>query len=327
MTASGRPSRPAGESAARPPGIRLDRMLTITDHTDRSGRLLLEDSAPKRGRKEAQRRGIRMKSVRCSYEDSPARLGGEMNIAAFEALRHDTAEVLNGFAWLHRNYAELNPSGTGTVRALFETSYLGLSLPLVLFNRAEDPVPAHGSLPTFVASMFKASRGVFSAAVDMLNKRGPGTVTGPSDIVAFAEAEGHLARAATGRVCAAPTRLIERTLAAMLTGAGADPDRSGLAGLVDFPVLWEFFGIQDAISQGLSDYRHLLDRVAGGAPVADPTQLFDQPVREGGAVRSFGECSATMVDRANAAQRALNLVVGRSPDAGRLGYRDVLRLL
>ncbi|MEO7442743.1 MAG: hypothetical protein ABIW46_04345 [Acidimicrobiales bacterium] len=302
-------------------------MLTVTDETDRTGRLLLEDSAPKRGRKDAQRRGVKMKSVRCAYEDSPARLGGEMNISAFEALRHDTAEVLNGFAWLQRSYVATNPAGAGTVRALFETSYLGLSLPLVLFHRAVDPVAHHDALPTFVASIFKASRGVFSAAVDMLNQLGPAAATTPADILSFAEAEGHLARPQTGRVCAAPTRLIDRTLAVMLTGAGADADRSGLADLVAFDVLWEFFGIQDAISQALSDYRFLLDRVSGGAPVADPRELFGQSVRDGATVRSFGECSATLVDRANAAQNALNVVLGRAVDVAPLDYRGVLRLL
>lgn len=316
-----------GATGTRPPGIRLDRMLTVGDHTDRSGRLLLEDSAPKRGRKDAQRRGIRMKSVRCPYDDTPSRQGGQMNASAFDALRHDTAEVLNGFAWLHRNYLVVNPAGGGTVRALFETSYLGLTLPLVLFHRAEDAVPAHGSLPTFVASMFKASRGVFSAGVDMLNKQGATAATTPAAIVEFAEAEGHLARLQTGRVCAAPTRLIERALAALLAGDGADPDRSGLAGLVEFPPLWEFFGVQDSISSALSDYRFLLDQVADGRPVADPQELFGHPVRDGGAVRSFGECSATLVDRANAAQRALNLVLGRAPDVAPLAYKDVLRLL
>lgn len=310
-----------------PPGIALGRMLTVGDHTDRNGRLLLEDSAPKRGRREAQRRGVRMKSVRCPYEDSPSRLGGMMNLSAFEALRHDTAEILNGFAWLHRNYAAGNPAAVATVRALFETSYLGLSLPLVLFHRATDPVPLHGALPTFVASMFKASRGVFSAGVDMLNKRGTATPVTAAGIIQFADAEGHLARAQTGRVCAAPSRLIERTLTAMLTGQGADPDRSGLAELLDFPTLWEFFGIQDAISQALSDYRFLLDHVAGGAPVADPRQLFGRPVHDGGVARSFGECSATLVDRANRAQIALNLVLGRAADVKPLEYDDVLRML
>jgi len=302
-------------------------MLTVGDHTDRNGRLLLEDSAPKRGRKEAQRRGVRMKSVRCPYEDSPSRLGGMMNLSAFEALRHDTAGILNGFAWLHRNYAVGNAGATGTVRALFETSYLGLSLPLVVFHRALDPVPPHGQLPTFVASMFKASRGVFSAAVDMMNKKGAATAVTAADILGFAGDEGHLARAQTGRVCAAPSRLIERTLTAMLTGDGADPDRSGLPELLDFQTLWEFFGIQDAVSQALSDYRFLLDRASGGTPVPDPRQLFGRSVADGGVMRSFGECSALVVDRANRAQVALNLVLGRAADVRPLDYDDVLRLL
>ncbi|MGH9157690.1 MAG: hypothetical protein ACRD1K_18065 [Acidimicrobiales bacterium] len=330
MSVSGRPSRPSGEEgehADRPRGIGLGRMLTVTDETDRSGRLLLEDSAPKRGRKDAQRRGIKMKSVRCTYQDSPSRLGGDMNTSAFEALRHDTADVLNGFAWLHRHYAVVNPAGVGTVRALFETSYLGLSLPLVLFHRAEDPVARQASLATFVASIFKASRGVFSAAVDMGNKRGPTTPVTAADILAFADAEGHLARPQTGRVCAAPSRLIERTLSALLTGEGADPDRSGLEALVDFGTLWDFFGIQDSISQALSDYRYLLDQAAGGMPVADPRELFGRSVRDGGTMRSFGECSATLVDRANTAQRALNLVLGRAPEVAELDYKAVLRLL
>lgn len=250
-----------------------------------------------------------------------------MNVSAFEALRHDTAEILNGFAWLHRAYVIVNPAAAGTVRALFETSYLGLSLPLVLFHRAVDPVSPQGSLPTFVASMFKASRGVFSAAVDMLNKRGPAALVTATDIVAFADADGHLARPQTGRVCAAPTRLIERTLSTMLTGEGADPDRSGLAGLIDFATLWEFVSIQDAISQALSDYRFVLEHVSGGAPVADPSELFGHPVNIGGTVHSFGEHSAILVDRANRAQDALNIVLGRIADVAPLEYREVLRML
>jgi len=310
-----------------PPGLRLDRLLTVTDQTDRTGRLLLEDSAPKRGRKEAERRGVKMRSSRCPYEDTPSRLGGRMNLSAYDALRHDTAEILHGFAWLHREHAAVHPAGTGTVRALFETSYLGLSLPLVLFHRAHDPVAPHGALPTFVASLFKASRGVFSAAVDMMNKRGDQAPATATDIVAFAEAEGHLARPQTGRVCAAPTRLIERALAALMAGEGGDPDRSALAALLDYDQLAEFVAIQDAVSQSLSDYRFVLDHLAGGAPVPDPAQLFDRPVPAGSGARSFGELSAHLVERANAAQRGLNAVLGRSPDARPLAYREVLRLL
>lgn len=322
MTAPG-----AAAPARRPGGLALSRLLAVADHTDAHGRLLLEDSAPKRGRKEAQRRGVRMKSARCPFEDTPSRLGGQMNVSAFEALRRDTADILDGFAWLRARYGEVTPSASATVRTLFEVSYLALTVPLVLFHRAEDPVPAHGGLPTFVASMFKAGRGVFSAAVDMRNKQRHDAPLTPADIVAFAEREGHLARRETGRVCAAPTRFIERALGAMLTGAGADPDRSALGSLVDFDVVWEFFGVQDAVAEALSEYRYVVDGLRQRTGRSDIGSLFDQPLGAGTFAGTFGEYSAALVERANRAQDALNVVLGRRADAAPLDLPGVLRLL
>ena len=147
-----------------PHGMRLSEMLTVRDQTDENGRLLLEDAAPKSARRRAYRAGISMKTVSCPYKDTPSRWGGDMNVSAYEALRLDTAGIHDGFAWLSGNYFALQPAKRSTVRGLFDASYLGLTLPLVLFYRGQDPVPPHRALPSFVASMFKASRGVVSAA-------------------------------------------------------------------------------------------------------------------------------------------------------------------
>jgi len=288
-------------------------LLVITDQTDVNGRLLLEDAAPKRARRKAFKAGIPMSLVSCSYADTPSRMGARMNLPAYEALRHDTAGVLDGFAWLATSYRRRTSTPPSTVLSLFDTSYLGLTVPLLLFFRTVDPIAAHGRMPTYVASLFKASRGVFSAAVDMMNHLGPAAVIGATDVVRFADAAGHLMRVDTQRACAAPTRLIERTLAVALTGQGADPAASGLGELVDFAVLWDFYRLQDGFSQAMSVYRHRYgQQLAFGS---DPT------------TGPFGQATAALVQQANATQRDLNRVLGRDDPGPPLDLDGVLALL
>ena len=315
------------DASAPPPGMRLSELLTVRDQTDENGRLLLEDAAPKSARRRVHKAGIPMKMVSCPYQDTPSRHGGPMNVSAYEALRHDMGDVLDGFAWLTGHYLELQPARRSTVRGLFDASYLGLTLPLVLFYRARAPVGPHRQMPSFVASMFKASRGVFSAAVDMLNRRGPTARVSSAEIVRFADEHGHLRRADTGRSCAAPTRLIERTIDAILTGEGGDAAESPLGELVDFGRLWEFYSLQDAFSRAVSNYRFLLDDIAAQTGSPDPEKLFDVRVPSGGRIRSFGEVTDGVVRQANEIQRGLNAVLERAEDVRPLDFEDLLQML
>jgi len=298
------------------PGLALAQLLTVGDQTDAAGRLLLEDSAPEKALRRAAGAGVAMQTAECAYPDSPSRLGGAMNVSAWEALRQDTAAILDGYAWLTSNYVRAHPTRRRTVQAFFDVSQMGITVPLLAFHRATDPVKAHRALPTWVASLFKASRGVFSAAVDFRNQAGPPfRRTSAAEIVAFAEDHGHFRRAETGRVCAAPARLIERAIDVLVTGEGGDPDRSGLAAVVDFDLLWEFSRLQDQLGQALSDYRALLDQVTARVGMADPNTLFQAMVPDGGRVRPLGDVTTDLVARANEIQAALNALLGRRAGA------------
>jgi hypothetical protein len=317
----------APDRAPLRPGLRLSDILTLKDETDAGGRLLLEDSAPKKAIKRVDRAGVPMKTARSTYADTASRVGGLFNVSAYDAFRHDLGDVLDGFAWMTDQYAARNPSHKGTVQGLLDVSNLGLTLPLVLFRRGVDPVPVHGSLPTYVASLFKASRGVFSATVDMFNKKGPVPTTG-ADVVRFADEEGHLKRPATQRVCAAPTRLIERTIDVILTGEGANPDDSGLGELVDFARLWDFYRLQEAFTGALNHYRYVLDElVAGGISLYEPTRLFASTIEDQGRKGSFGDFTIAFLSYVNEAQRRLNLLLDRSDEVPEMLFEDVLRML
>ncbi len=317
----------AAGASAPPPGMRLAELMTVRGQTDENGRLLLEDAAPKSARRRVHKAGIPMQMVPCPHKDTPSRYGGPMNISAYEALRHDMAGVLDGFAWLTGHYLELQPARRSTVRGLFDASYLGLTLPLVLFYRARQPVAPHRQMPSAIASMFKASRGVFSAAVDLLNRQGASARVSAAEVVRFADENGHLRRADTGRACAAPTRLIERTVDVILTGKGGDASQSTLGELVDFGRLWEFYTLQDAFSRALSNYRFLLDDIAAQTGSPDPTKLFDVMVPSGGKVQSFGQVTDGVVRQANEIQRRMNAVLERADDAPEIDFEDLLGML
>lgn len=312
---------------SRPPhGLRLAQLLTITDETDEHGRLLLEDSAPERSIGKAVRAGVAMDTARCPYRDTPSRLGGRMNTSAYEALRRDTAEILNGLAWLGEQYRAREPAQAGTVQGLTDLSKLGITIPLMLFHRGRDPLRRHGELPSYVAAIFKASRGMFSAAFDMLAKAGPEATTA-AEVMRFAEDHGHFSREQTGTVCAAPTRLIERTVGVMLTGQGADPAASRLGELVAFEPLWNFFRVEKAFNQNLSRYGYVLEQLlATGRKVTDP-DLFDAPVRVGGGTGSFGDFTDAFLQYANQAQALLNRALERSENAPRLTFQDAVNAL
>ena len=310
-----------------PAGLRISDLLNVRDQTDANGRLLLEDSAPKRARKDLVRAGVAMKTAKCSYADSPSRQGGTMNVSAYEAVRQDTAEVLDGYAWFTSNYLTVFPERRATARALYDTSHLGLTLPLVLFYRGVDPVAPYKELPSFVASIFKASRGLFSAALDLLNRRGPySDVLSAEEVVRFAEEEGHFTREQTGRVCAAPTRLIERSIAVLLTAEGANAAKSQLRELVDFATLLEFFSIEDAFGEALSRYRFIMANLMKSAPRARPRDLFSYRVPEAGG-QTFGELSDSLVRHANTLQSEMNRVLQRADTAPALTIDNVLQLL
>jgi hypothetical protein len=335
---------PLGSTRGHPPlapGLRLAQMLTLKDQTDAVGRLILEDSAPKRAIKNAKRSGVEMKTAPSAYADTPSRLGGLMNVSAYEALRHDMADVLNGFAWLSSHYLSGTPEPTrppggqqdgasrrSTVRTLFDVAYMGVTLPLLLFHRRPDPIAPYGALPTFIASVCKASRGVVSASVDLLNQAGdPMEEVTAAAVVLFADRQGHLRRPNTDRACAAPTRLIERTIAVILTGEGGDPAKSTLPDFVDYPTLRAFCDVQDAFSQALSQYKHLLDTLTAGTAAADPNQLFSTPVEFGGRTRSFGALSEALLGHAHATQGRLNRILGRDDNPARVSFEELLRML
>ncbi len=302
-------------------------LLTVRDQTDTSGRLLLEDSAPRKARRRAEQAGIAMKTVDCPYPDSPSRQGGTMNVSAYEALRQDTAEILNGFAWLRENYLRLHPARDATVQAFFDVGNLGITLPLVLLYRGHEPVRPHGAMPTYIASIFKASRGVFSAAVDMLNSAGPPQrVIGAAEVMRFAEERGHFKREETKRVCAAPTRLIERCIDVFVSGEGGDDARSGLGDHVSFGLLWNFYRLQDEFGQALSNYRFLLDKLTQ-AGMTDINEMFGATVPAGGRMRSFGDVTQSLVGRANAIQDELNVLLGRRPGVAPLRLEQLVAML
>ena len=317
----------APDRAPLRPGLRLHDILTLKDETDAGGRLLLEDSAPKKAIKRLERAGLPMRTARSPYTDTPSRADGVFNASAYDAFRHDLGDVLDGFAWLTRQYLARNPSHESTVQGLLDVSNLGLTLPLVLFRRGVDPVPLHGSLPTYVASLFKASRGVFSAAVDMFNKRGPVPVTG-AEVVRFADEEGHLKGPAAGRVCAAPTRLIERTIDVILTGEGGDPDVTTLGELVDFDRLWDFYRLQEAFTRALNHYRFVLDKlVEDGVSLYDADRLFASTIEESGRRGSFGDYTMAFLDYVNEAQQRMNRLLDRSDEVPPILFEDILRIL
>ncbi|MGH9182895.1 MAG: hypothetical protein ACRDZ9_03605 [Acidimicrobiales bacterium] len=120
-----------------------------------------------------------------------------------------------------------------------------------------------------MGSIFKAGRGLFSTAVAMVNTPGgPSRRITVGEVIGFAEREGHFVRPQTQRVCAAPTRLIERTVDSILGGAAVDAGRSGLAGLIDFSALWAFYAMHTAFGQALNRYQFLLSELSergGGA--------------------------------------------------------------
>lgn len=171
----------------RPHGLRLADLLTVGGESDESGRLLLEDSAPVTARRRARRAGIEMDTVTYAHRDSPSRTGGRMNRSAYEALRRDTAAIFDGFAWLRARTLRTGAVEEGTVALLTTLSKLGITLPLVAFHRVRDPVPRHGALPTFAASIFKAGRGLYSATVDMAGRQGAGARPTAAEVLAFAE--------------------------------------------------------------------------------------------------------------------------------------------
>lgn len=315
-----------GQPSRRPPGLPLATLLTVSDETDEHDRLLLEDAAPAPAIRKAVRGGVAMETARCPYRDTPSRLGGRMNTSAYEALRRDTGAVLDGIAWLAERCYEREPDARGTVQGLADVSKIGITLPLVAFHRAAAPVRRHGALPSFVASIFKACRGMFSAAFAMRHDVGSGPTTAP-DVVAYADAHGHLARPGGDTVCAAPTRLIERTIAVMLTAEGAHPEASGLGDVVSFDALWNIFRIEQAFNANLARYGAVLDELTRAGHRTDDPALFDVPVRAAGQEGTFGAFTDAFLSYANNAQALLNRALGRAENAPPLTYGDVLRAL
>jgi hypothetical protein len=234
--------------------------------------------------------------------------------------------MLDGFAWLASQILASDRAAAGRVQLLYDVSYLGISVPLLLFHRARDPVPPFGSLPTVVASIFKASRGLFSVAVALLNEQGPPSrPTAAGEVVRFADHHGHLARQSPRRVCAAPTRLIERTISVILSGDGAEASASRLPELVAFPLLWRFYRVQDDLAQALSTYGYVLARLSHEEPSATPQQLFGRMVP--GAPGTFGQLTEAVLAHVNSAQGQLNQLLGRVGNPPTLGFSQLVELL
>lgn len=320
--------RPADPQRSRAGGLPLSRLLSVDDETDEHGRLLLEDSAPKRAIKQTARAGIPMQTKACPYRDTPSRHGGDMNISAYEALRRDTTEVLNGLAWLHRQYVEQEPGTRGTVQALTDISKLGVTLPLVMFHRARDPVSPYGQLASFIAAIFKACRGMYFSGFDLrADGDNPRAEVSAPEVVAFADDSGHFKRPQTGTVCAAPTRLIERTVAVVLTGTGADPQASSLGKHLTFDMLWDFFRLERAFNDNLSRYGYVLEQLWQRGKTTDSSDLFDQTITVSGNRGRFGDFTEAFLDYANNAQALLNRTLGRAENAPPLTFQDIVRAL
>ena len=128
-------------------------------------------------------------------------------------------------------------------------------------------------------------------------------------------------------MCAAPTRLIERTIAAILTGQGAEPAKSGLAGLVDFPGLWSCYSVQRKFSRSCSDYRYVLENLTRTVGGSDSKRMFGSMVQVEGKTWSFGALTDAFVEYANMVQNALNRLLGRAEDAPAITFEEVLRIL
>lgn len=268
-----------------------------------------------------------MTEAPCDYADSPSRLGGRMNVSAYDALRHDVAEILDGFSWLAdlRAQAVASP-GRASLQGLIDVANLGSTLPLVLFHRTDRQIPAHGALPTFIASIFKASRGLFSGAVAMLNDGWGAAPVTTDEVLAYAEGHGQFRRSETERVCAAPTRLIARTVEAILSGRGTEANRSRLGEHLDPSDLWAYFSLHDSLSQAMSVYRNVLDDVSRDHPGAGPEQLFGVMVDVAGRKGTFGDFTDAMVHTATVTQSRMNEVLGRA-DAPPLTVAGLLQIL
>ncbi|MBA3955551.1 MAG: hypothetical protein H0X58_02685 [Acidimicrobiia bacterium] len=318
-----------GGGPARRRGLRLSELLTLSDQTDEQGRLLLEDSASRQAQKRARRSGVAMTEAPCDYADSPSRLGGRMNVSAYDALRHDVAEILNGFSWLAEvRVGAVSSPGRGSLQGLIDVANLGSTLPLVLFHRTDGQVPAHGVLPAFIASIFKASRGLFSGAVAMLNdgREAAATVT-TDEVLAYVEGQGHFRRSETQRVCAAPTRLIARTIEAILSGTGTESNRSRLGDHLDAGDLWLYFSLHDSLSQAMSTYRFVLDNLSRDHPGVGFDELLGVMVEVAGRRGTFGELTDALVHTATVTQGRMNEVLGRAGDAPPLTVPGLLQIL
>ncbi|HVM34877.1 MAG TPA: hypothetical protein VM784_05990 [Actinomycetota bacterium] len=311
-----------------PPGLRLSEILTIQDESDDTNRLLLEDSAPKKARRKAVDLGVAMKTERCPYDDTPSRHGRLMNVSAYQALRHDLTAVLDGFAWLTSRYLALDPAARGNLRCLVVVGKLGVTVPLLLFHRAEHPVPSYGSLPSYIASLFKASRGLFSLSVAMMNSVGAVKTTG-AQVVRFADEHRHLIRPETQRVCAAPSKLIARTVDVVLTGEGGDAARSSLPELLEFDALWEFFRLEAALSDGCDRYRLFLEELGRRMSVGgtDFGRVFATAAQHPALRGPLNEATDGLVQHASAIQARLNRVLGRADSRSSLDVDDVLQML
>jgi len=313
-----------------PRPLRLGPLLTLGDETDAAGRLLLEDSAPADARRRAERAGVAMVTATCAYPDSPSRQGGELNRSAYDALREELGPMLRGFAWLAGHYLEDHPERRQSPRCLYDVSYLAMHLPIVVFRRAEAPVAPHGALAPWVAAMFKASRGIFSASVNLLNRSGAGgggeAPLTAAKATAFAEEHGHLVRRQTGRVCAAPTRLIERTLGVMLTGQGADPEGVDLGALVPYEDLWHFHTTHERLNDALGRYRTTLEQAMATAG-PDPRTLFATSVVLAGERLSLGAATQRCIEEVSELQTELNDILGRRGRLGPLSFDELTKLL
>jgi hypothetical protein len=158
-----------------------------------------------------------------------------------------------------------------------------------------------------------------------------------AEVLQYAEENRQLVGPSTGRVCAAPTRLIERTLDAILTGHGADADRSGLAELVDFSMLWEVYKLQDALGKAISTYRAVYEGVtAPFGPAADPNRIFSAKIPTGFASggaggpaegETFGRFTEQLLVLVNDIQGQINAVLGRAGNARPVGLQEVFELL
>lgn len=220
---SERKNNPSPKESKRklPPPVSLFRDIVVSDETTANGRPLQERAAY----------DISTYSFRvpeeiktCPYPGS--RNGKDMNFSALQSLTNNYKEVIDGFGWINRLHFGDDIPQKVTLTDFWEMSQIGEALPSFAFNRAKNPYRKQYHLPDFIGDIFKSSRGLFAASDDMMRGHLFETEVTPSLIYSHVE-ENHTL-VGKDEVCAAPQKMIEQVISALLYRERANPNDSRL---------------------------------------------------------------------------------------------------